>query len=178
MRTRPTLLTRTWPEVPPHFWRQLDPKFYANFSVNLTRTFVARLTRTLHILDWLDTAKPERTHAEIDTGLRQSRDTASSPLLLITDRLTYRPTHSKPRPPWILHGRGPEGRARTQIPLGAPYPITTPTRPHGPYVPEGERTGAVMSAPRKSVLQTNYISQRKLSNMAFSLYLYSRNTNQ
>ena len=37
--------------------------------------------------------------------------------------------------------------------------MTTPTRPHGPYVPEGEGTGAVMSATRKPVLRTSYISR-------------------
>ena len=68
------------------------------------------------------------------------------PSFLITNRPTDRTTNPKPRPPGYRHGRGLEGGARTQIPLGAPCPTTTPTwlRLDGPYVPEGRGTAGVI----------------------------------
>ena len=142
-------LTWTWPA---RFNANLTRTLPAHFNAKLTRTWPANfkreldthLTQTLRMFDRLETRPNLTERPPKPTSGSTNHATPPPP-----PPFNNRPTHPKPRPPGYRHGRGLEGRARTQIPLGAPCPMMTPTRPHGPYVLEIEGTGAIMSANHK-----------------------------
>ena len=82
----------------------------------LTRTWPALFTRTWPALEAYltdsNTAELNWSRSKTDTGLHQSHETTTSPLLLTTDRPSYRPTHPKLWSPGYRCGRPPLWRYR------------------------------------------------------------------